>query len=89
MKRVLKWSVPVDDRAHEVGAGQVVLVACQTGAVDEVQVWTEEFGDGLTRLARAFGTGQPMPEDAGHLGSVVVPVHPPKTLVWHIYEVHE
>lgn len=84
-KRVLKWSVPVDDQDHPIGAGRVVHVACQAGVVDVVQVWTEEISSGGViapiRSARVYGTGQPIPEHAEHIGTVT----PPRTLVWHVY----
>lgn len=87
VKQVLKWSVPVDDQDHPIGTGRVVHVACQSGVVDVVSVWTEETAHtyGQSRRARAYGTGQPIPEDDEHIGTALAPVHPPKTLVWHIY----
>lgn len=86
-KRVLKWSVPVDDLDHPIGCGPVVHVACQAGVVDVVQVWTEETPrtTGQTRRARVYGTGQPIPDGDQHIGTALAPVHPPKTLVWHVY----
>lgn len=87
MKRVLKWNVPVDDHDHPIGGGPVVHVGCQTGVVDVVQVWTEEPVPGVRgqRRVRVYGTGQPIPEGDVHIGSVIAPVTPPKTLVWHVY----
>lgn len=86
-KRVLKWSVPVDDQDHPIGGGRVVHVACQSGVVDVVQVWTEEADDvpRAVRHARVYGTGQRIPESDEHIGTALTPVHPPKTLVWHVY----
>lgn len=80
-RRVLKWAVPVDDRPHEIGAGPVVLVACQDGP-DVVQVWTDESAGGQveTRSARVYGTGQYVPAGGGHLGSVTA-----GSLVWHVF----
>lgn len=86
-KRVLKWSVPVDDHDHPIGAGRVVHVGCQAGAVDVVSVWTEETAHDAdqSRRARVYGTGQPIPETDEHIGTAIAPVQPPRTLVWHIY----
>ena len=52
MKRVLKWTVPVDDQWHPIGGGEVALVAVQgrpevtprgmSGTVGVVTVWTVE-----------------------------------------------
>lgn len=91
MKRVLKWSVSVDDRDHPIGGGPVVLVGCQAGVADVVHVWTEEDADKGTfsasemRRARVYGTAHPIPDDDEHIGSVIAPVPPPRTLVWHVY----
>lgn len=79
-KRVLKWTVPVDDRSHEIGGGPVVGVAAQ-GAWDEVVVWTEETDPAPTRTVRVYGTGHEIPEASRHLGSVVAGI-----FVWHVYE---
>lgn len=85
--RVLKWTVPVDDRPHPIGSGKVVLVDCQDGP-DAVQVWTLEHD--ITAAigpcnAQVFGTGQVLPEGVvnTHLGSVATEAG----LVWHLFEV--
>jgi hypothetical protein len=87
VKRVLKWDVPVDDREHTIGAGFIAHVGCQQGP-ETVQVWTEQSDDHPTRwparTVRVFGTGQPLPDGARHLGSVV---SAGGALVWHVYEV--
>lgn len=84
MKRVLKWTVPVDDDEHKIGAGPVALVACQHGS-DTVQVWTEEeHGSSASfenaRNVRVYGTGHLVPVEWEHLGSVIV-----GRFVWHLY----
>lgn len=82
MKRVLKWTVPVDDEWHDIGGGDVVGVACQTGP-DVIQVWTEEWeGTTLVRSARVFGTGHVVPMDKNHVGMVLAAGG---RLVWHVY----
>lgn len=82
-RRVLKWTVPVDDEWHPIGSGPVVLAACQFG-VDAVQVWTDEHDDGnvLRRNARIYGTGHELPPFGQHLGSVMTVGG---ALVWHVY----
>lgn len=86
MKRVLKWPVPVDDHEHPIGAGKVVHVDC-AGESRVVYVWTEQHattrrtGHGLSS-ARVYGTGQPIPDDAEHIGSAVTAGG---MLVWHVY----
>jgi hypothetical protein len=85
VKAVLKWHVPVDDRAHPVGHGPVVLVACQW-TPDVVTVWTLD-GDVPVRASRTvqvYGTGQPVPDGATHLGSTLTA---DGALVWHLFEV--
>jgi len=83
-RRVLKWTVPVDDQSHHIGSGHVVHVACQ-GGPDTVQVWTEEYwvsdsDESNGRRARVYGTGHRIPEGWDHLGSVLC-----DGLVWHLY----
>lgn len=83
-RRVLKWRIPVDDRPHPIGPGQVLLVACQFGP-EEVQVWTEEDHEPLAaeqRQAIVIGTGQRVPDGYEHLGSVIAAGG---VLVWHAY----
>lgn len=80
--RVLKWNVPVDDKDHPIGAGPVVLVACQDGP-EVVQVWTvEDEGPCDRRRARVYGTGQAVPPDDLHIGSTVAARG---ALVWHVF----
>lgn len=86
-KRVLKWNVKVDGQEHPIGAGTVVLVACQDDA-GVVQVWTEEAVDlprPELRAARVYGTGQDLPFSDVHLGSVLAMGG---RLVWHVYGSH-
>ncbi len=82
-RRILKWSIPVDDHDHPIGAGPVVHVACQDHP-GTVEVWTDEEvpGIGVVDLssARVYGTGQPLPEHDEVLGSTVVL----NGLVWHV-----
>lgn len=81
-RHVLKWPVPVDDHDHPIGAGTVVLVDAQ-GTHGTVFVWTEEAEPiELTpmRRARAYGTGQAIPDGDVHLGSTMA-----GPFVWHVY----
>jgi hypothetical protein len=84
---VLKWPVSVDDRTHKIGGGQIVHVACQFPRdVSVVMVWTIEPRNEGARLPKRkvqiFGTGQPLPFFAEHLGSAVVGGG---NLVWHLF----
>lgn len=80
-RRILKWTVSVDDRDHPIGSGRVVLVACQFSS-RSVQVWTDEPHDTEVepRPARVYGTGQPLPADDEHIGSATTD----NGLVWHV-----
>lgn len=84
-KRVLAWTVSLDDHYHPIGAGRVVHVAQQQGSDRAIQVWTEETPESLQQQvhgrARVFGTGHPIPLDLEHAGSLVAA----NGLVWHIY----
>lgn len=81
--RALKWSVPVDDRPHEIGGGKVLHVACQNGP-DAVEVWTLELNDSK-RWVQVFGTGQPLPGSVtAFVGTALA-----SPLVWHVFEVRE
>ena len=80
--KVLRWGVPVDDLAHEIGSGPVVLVA--TRHEYGVEVWTEEPDQPhLERQIRVVGTGQQVPEGHRHIGSTL---SPSGRFVWHVYE---
>lgn len=87
-RKVLKWTVAVDDREHPIGPGKVCLVACQNGS-NAVQVWTEEEvtdnGNGPVRDPRAavvIGTGHKAPDGWEHIGSALAAGG---ALVWHLY----
>ena len=81
-RRVLKWSVPVDDADHPIGAGPVVLVDAQNHRQSTVFVWTEEplVAANSPRRARVYGTGQPIPDGDVHIGSTSA-----EPFVWHVY----
>lgn len=82
-QRVFKYTVPVDDQWHEIPDQAVLHVECQYRA-EEVQVWM--LDDGYPQppgvLVRVFGTGQPLPSHARHIGSTVAANG---ALVWHLF----
>jgi hypothetical protein len=81
--RVLKWTVPVDDRPHNIGTGRIAHVACQHGP-DAVQVWTVEGPEASpVRPVQVFGTGHLVPAYWHHVGSAVTAGG---QLVWHVFE---
>lgn len=84
---VLKWTVPVDDEWHPVGAGPVTHVECIESPTT-VQVWTlEPVREDLrkTRHARVYGTGNPLPPRGELIGSATYPMSMYQTVaVWHV-----
>lgn len=90
--RVLRWSVPVDDRPHEIGGGPVLHVdVTGNGGPDRLQVWTQERVDdhwpataplNPPRYVQVVGTGHPHPEDWEPLGTTIAP-----PFVWHLMQV--
>lgn len=82
-RRILKWTIPVDDRDHPCGSGPVVHVDVQGNDTAVVQVWTDERDAEAVVLtsARVYGTGQPIPELDEVIGTaLVLGGH----LVWHV-----
>lgn len=83
---VLKWPVPVDDHTHKIGGGSVIHVDCQDPHdPSHVMVWTVEQREGPVpqRTVQVFGTGQPLPFNAEHLGSAMALGG---RLVWHVFQ---
>jgi hypothetical protein len=81
-RRILKWTIPVDDRDHPVGAGPLVHVDSQNDP-GVVQVWTDETDAEHVDVtsARVYATGQPLPERDEVLGTALVL---DGALVWHV-----
>lgn len=77
-----KWTVPVDDRPHEIGGGKIIHARARTP--NEVEVWTEESVLVLTpnpkRVVQVVGTGQRYSN--GNV-KVTIPVEN-SILVWHV-----
>lgn len=89
-RRVLRWTIPVDDEWRAIGHGRVVHVACRPDADDVVHVWTLEDGPEIPegsvsgRNARVFGTGHTLTPDTGnHLGSALTT---DGVFAWHVFE---
>lgn len=84
MKRVFKWTVPVDDMDHPIGGGKIVVAGCPEGP-GAVQVWTAEDTRRTSlkpRWVRVYGTGHAVPDGDLHLASAR---HEATGLVWHLY----
>lgn len=81
---ICRYEVPVDDQWHPHDlSGQVLHVSARNPRI--VEFWAlNDGGPAVRREFRAFGTGQPLPEDAWrHAGSVIVAGG---ALVWHLME---
>ena len=79
--KVLRYEVCIDDTAHSVPAGEVVLVhAHRQGLENRLEVWIQVTEGKLrTQTVRVFGTGQLIPAGWRPLGSCVA-----GPFVWHL-----
>ena len=79
--KVLRYEVRIDDTAHSVPRGEVVLVhAHRQGLMNRLEVWIQVTdGELRTQTLRVFGTGQPIPAEWRPLGSCVA-----GSFVWHL-----
>ena len=79
--KVLRYEVRIDDTAHSVPAGEVVLVhEHRQGLDNRVEVWIRVAdGELRTQTRRVFGTGQPITAEWRPLGSCVA-----GPFVWHL-----
>lgn len=85
MKRVLRYTVPVDDCWHAIDlSGPIRHIA--TRGLDYVEIWAETGGMSQSRRFRVYGTGHLIPDDATYVGTVLTPGG---QLVWHLYEASE
>jgi hypothetical protein len=82
-RRVLKWTIAVNDQDHAIGGGPVVHAACQHGDPSLVQVWTVESEGTTGRDVRVFATGQPLPDAATYLATTLAS---DGALVWHVFD---
>lgn len=81
--RILRWTVPVDDRPHTFPlSGAILHVASRS--VDTVTFWTLATGpDTLARTFQVVGTGQPFPSEWKHRGTALAA---DGALGWHLME---
>ncbi len=83
-RKVLRHVIPVDDQWHVVNLpGPIMHVA--TRQENAVEVWFIGRGDqrGEAHALRVFGTGQPFPEAARHIGTAITPSG---RFVWHLFQ---
>ena len=82
-RTIYRYEIPVDDQWHAIAlTGDVLHVDCRSIYV--VELWAIHV-DGPThrRSFRAYGTGQPIPDGATHVGTTIAPGG---HLVWHLME---
>lgn len=86
-RRVFRFVVPVDDRAHSHKlSSEPLKVARGYQAQEVVEFWVEDRDGAPTveRWFQVFGTGHVLPDDARWVGSCE---RSPDGLVWHLFEV--
>lgn len=84
MSAIFRYEVPVDDEWHALVLSGPVLHVAVRSRPNVVEMWARSTGPlGVTRQFRVFGTGQPLTEDAGYVGTALVPS---AGLVWHLME---
>lgn len=84
-KRVLKWDIPVDDKAHQGGDTPVYVMCQDQGTYDTVQLWTLDHGEPVqNNLYQVFATGQPIPDGAKYVGTAPAMGG---NLIWHLFDV--
>lgn len=71
---MFRYTVPVDDAAHEIALTGDPVAVDSTGLVYHVQFWAEHDDDalGVTRVFQVFRTGQDLPAGARWVGSCMV-----------------
>jgi hypothetical protein len=80
---IYRYEVPVDDQWHAMQlSGPILHIDCRNPRV--VELWAlNSGGPTVTRGFRVFGTGQPLPDNVGHIGTAIAPGG---QLVWHLME---
>lgn len=94
-RRVLRYAVPIDGDAHQIGRGRILHVAPARHLVVRdadraLEVWVDvqlpptwPAVPEPTQDVVVFGTGRVLPERSIHLGSCLMG----DRLVWHLYGV--
>ncbi len=81
--KVLRWSLPVDDKLHEFAlTGPIVHVASRQPDVVEMWEVTNDLSAPRRVGFQAFGTGQEVPYGARYVGTALAAGG---ALVWHVF----
>jgi hypothetical protein len=84
-RAIYRYKVPVDDRWHQIAAGDPVGVGCRD--VQTVEFWVVHDNAAPARDVRSFmvvGTGHPLPE--GRIRIWGTATAPGGQFVWHLIE---
>jgi hypothetical protein len=84
VRAVHRYEVPVDDEAHDIElSGPIVHVDCRNP--DRVEIWAVAGEhEPMVRTFQVFGAGQPLPDNAAHIGTALAGRG--GALVWHLFE---
>lgn len=84
MRAVHRYEVPVDDQAHDIElSGPIMHVDCRNPALVEIWAMTG-VQQPMIRIFQVFGTGQPLPDNAAHIGTALAGRG--GAMVWHLFE---
>lgn len=85
-RRMYRYEVPADDKAHVVTATGFPLAAAASADARHVEFWAEhdERRGLVPRAYQVFGTGHELPPGASW--QATCPRYP-SGLVWHLYQV--
>lgn len=87
-RRMFRYTVPLDDRAHVIELWGTPVAAAITRATYgefSVEFWAEHMdgGPAVAHAYQVFGTGHPLPEGAEYVATCP---RTPQGMVFHLYE---
>lgn len=92
-KRVLRFTIDINDDIHEFPMGKVVHAMPNRDGLPNIEIWIEctvdekfpETGARGKQKLRIFGTGHPIPNtNTEHLVSL-----PKGRFIWHLYRIFD
>jgi hypothetical protein len=86
VRRIFKYTVPVDDQPHSFELTGEPLYVAATALGEEVEFWAEHDDEALefTRTFQVVGTGHELPKCTRYIGTGKASR---LRLVWHLVEV--
>lgn len=84
-RQIYRAVIPVDGAWHILELhGPIVHTAARGEGAVEIWFIDDPAADPALRTLQVFGTGEPLPVDAGeHIGTAITPS---ARLVWHLFE---